>query len=413
MLRPSGVFMGEQFPLNEPGQRRPRALFLTPEPPYPLHGGGAYRSASLLHYLAGKYDVDLVGFREPGSPHPAAALPVGLAHPIGVIELTPHSRSKTARALRNLNRAVRGVAPLNDRFDRYGVQLDRLLDGRAYEVAILEHFWTAGYARVLAKHSRRIVLDLHNLESEFYGSTAKTAGMLAAPFFRRFASAAHRMEKKYLHRFDQLLAPSASDREKIGLVNPRARVVVYPNAIPMKARPQVAKENVVVFAGNLEYAPNKAGVEYFAALVWPRLRRERPELRWEVVGRNGEAVAAALRGVEGAVLVGPVDDAFPRIAKAKVAVVPVFSGSGTRVKIVEAWAAGTPVVSTPFGAAGLDAVPGEQLYVAEGVSDFFTSISNLLDSSDKQRQLAEAGRRFYEQRYTWEAAWRCLSITVL
>ena len=93
---------------------------------------------------------------------------------------------------------------------------------------------------------------------------------------------------------------------------------------------------------------------------------------------------------------------------AKVAVVPLLAGSGTRFKIVEAWAAGTPVISTRLGAEGLPYNPGEHLLICEEPAEFAEAILFLLDAPEARAQLAEAGRRLYESRYTWDVAWKTL-----
>ena len=89
---------------------------LAPEAPYPLAGGGALRTASLLHHLARAYEVDLIVFRQPGAADPTEQLPGGLARRIFVIDLPPNSRGLAARALRNAARVTREVPPLVDRF---------------------------------------------------------------------------------------------------------------------------------------------------------------------------------------------------------------------------------------------------------------------------------------------------------
>src|ERR671912_469891 len=92
--------------------RLPDALLLSPEAPYPPRGGQQMRTASLLHYLAKTYDIDLITFREPGQPDPRSALPQGLIRRITVIDLPVHSKRALARATRNLGRLARGVPPL-------------------------------------------------------------------------------------------------------------------------------------------------------------------------------------------------------------------------------------------------------------------------------------------------------------
>jgi glycosyltransferase involved in cell wall biosynthesis len=107
-------------------------------------------------------------------------------------------------------------------------------------------------------------------------------------------------------------------------------------------------------------------------------------------------------------LIGPVEDAIAEIARAKVAVVPVFAGSGTRFKIIEAWAAGTPVVSTTIGAEGLGAEHERNILIADSSRDMRETIAALLRSDQIRATVGAAGRELYQERFTWESAWRAL-----
>jgi glycosyltransferase involved in cell wall biosynthesis len=103
-----------------------------------------------------------------------------------------------------------------------------------------------------------------------------------------------------------------------------------------------------------------------------------------------------------------VDDAIAELAAAKVCIVPLLSGSGTRFKILEAWAAGRAVVSTTLGAEGLDARPGEHLLIADDPASFANAVIDALETPELRQRLGANGRAFYQQRFTWPAAWRAL-----
>ncbi len=142
---------------------------------------------------------------------------------------------------------------------------------------------------------------------------------------------------------------------------------------------------------------------------WPRIREQRPTVEWRLIGKNPEAVARWTSGDERIRAIGPVEDAVAEIARAKVAVVPLLSGSGTRFKILEAWAAERAVVSTPIGAAGLGAHDQEHLLMAEDAGAFAAAVLLLLDDSGLRTKLGQAGRALYLDRFTWPAAWEQLS----
>jgi len=116
-------------------------LVLAPEAPYPLAGGGALRTASLVHYLARRGAVDLIVFRQPGAPDPGKELPAGLVRKITVIELPAHSRNGAARAARNAGRVARKVPPLVDRFAGFEREVSAAIGGARYDIGVVEHSW--------------------------------------------------------------------------------------------------------------------------------------------------------------------------------------------------------------------------------------------------------------------------------
>jgi polysaccharide biosynthesis protein PslH len=353
---------------------RPSAFFLVPE-------WGQWRSHSLRAYLEQRYRVD-----------------------IGGLELPPHSRSPWARAARNSLRLLRGRPPLFDRYSGFSEQVERQLRGD-YDVAVVEHFWCASYAAVLRPLAKLLVLDLHNIESALARSHAGAVGGAEAIAFQHFADAYETLEREWLPRYDVLLVASEEDRQRVDHPN----VIVYPNALPEWNAPAVAEAPRIVFSGNLEYHPNVAAVEWFHARVWPRLREEFPDLEWRLVGRNPHAVASGIQGDPRIRTTGAIDDALPELAAAQVCVVPLLSGSGTRFKILEAWAAGRAVVSTSIGAEGLGGISGEHLLIADDAAAFQSAVARLLCSPELRRRLGDSGQRLYRESFTWPKAWQALT----
>lgn len=359
---------------------QPAAFFLAPEAPSLHTGGGAVRSASLLEYLRRKYQVDVAGFTLPR-----------------------HSRGALPRIGRNAVRFLRGRPPLFDRYSGFEDQVRRQIRGH-YRIAVIEHFWCAPYAAALRPHADVLVLDLHNVESALANSHAQAVRGLEAAAFRRFAATYERLEREWLPRFDVLLVASEQDRQRVQ--HPHA--IVYPNALCETPAPDVPESNCIVFSGNLEYHPNVAAVRWFHTSIWPRIPERIPRLEWRLVGRNPVAIGHLVRGDDRIRVTGAVDDAIAQLAAAKVCIVPLLSGSGTRFKILEAWAAGRAVVSTTLGAEGLGARAGEHLLIADDPESFANAVIEALETPDLRRRLGANGRALYQQRFTWPAAWRAL-----
>ena len=388
--------------------RKPKALFLSAEAPYPAVGGGPLRSASLLDYLARRYAVHAVVFRHAGDPHPSLAISPGRVERLDVIDLPYHSKRPVERAIRNATRIVRNRPPLVDRFSGYARQISMLLAGEQYETAVIEHFWCAPYLEQVRPHSKSVILDLHNIESVWHRSLAASETVMRAWALRRFATAAVALERMWLPKFDFILATSTTDAELVRRLAPGANVSVYPNALPNTPPPPRLERQAIAFSGNLEYPPNISAVRFFRESIWPALETRWPELMWRIVGKNPDAIRPLVAGHPRIEVTGFVEDAVAVLAECQVAVIPLLAGSGTRVKILEAWAAGTPVVSTRIGAEGLDCVDGTHLLIADEPRRFADSVSTLLASPADRSRIGSSGRRLFDERYTWPAAWRTL-----
>ena len=157
--------------------------------------------------------------------------------------------------------------------------------------------------------------------------------------------------------------------------------------------------------------PTSAPCGFSAREVWPQLRERWPSLVWRLVGKNPEAVSRFISGDPQNRGYRPeVEDAVRELARARVAVVPLLAGSGTRFKILEAWSAGLAVVSTTIGAEGLPARDGENLLLADGGPAFAAAVTRLLEDATLRRELGHAGRQLVEKELTWDSAWEKLNL---
>ena len=372
------------------------------------------RAASILHFLAKHFQVHLVTFREAAENNGGLALQEP-AHTTTMVELPCHSRDWAARVRRNTGRLLRGTLPLTDRFcgAESFRQVERAIGGQHYALAVIEHFWCAPYLKLLRPRTDKIVLDLHNIESVLHARCASSEPWPRNLAHGRFARIAARMEKDSLAEFDVILTPSEPDRRQVLKICPTARVEVVPNTLPETPEPHVPEEHVIAFSGNLEYHPNVTAVRHFRKTVWPLLRRADPELRWLLIGKNEGSVRRWVAGDERIELTGPIDDAIRELARAKVVVVPLLSGSGTRIKVLEAWAAGRAVVSTELGAEGLPAENGINIRLIDEPAAMADTILELLADPDARKRLGRGGREAFEHSGSWPAAWRALQRTAL
>ncbi len=328
-----------------------------------------------------------------------------------VIDLPFHSKHPVARVLRNAARLAGNRPPLLDRFAGFEGPIARLVSGQRYETAFIEQFWCAPYVAQVRPSAKRVILDVYNVESEWHRSMGASGSGLLAWSHARFAQAALDLERCWLPRFDRILATSCHDAKLMQAIAPDAKVTVYPNALPLVVPPPRSDRPEIVFSGNLEYAPNIAAVRFFHREVWPALQSRWPGVKWKILSKNAGSFRDLPERDPSIEITGFVADAVAVIAQSQVAVVPLFAGSGTRIKILEAWAAGTPVVSTTLGAQGLEFATAN-IWSWPMMPKVSPRPCRAVRAARESRRIGAAGRRLYEEQYTWPTVWKALAAVV-
>ena len=374
------------------------AAWVTPFPPDRSGGGGQIREAHLLLGLAGRAAVHLI------CPGPVVDPAVRAA----VTTLTEVEPPETVWQDRHpwLRRAGSAAALVGSRqprevrwFGRYRPVLTAALQGVTADVVLVE---PVGLAPLLPPSRQgRWVLTFHNLPSRMAAQEAAVQGSPARrTVLRRDAAIAAAFERRAAAAFDAVVTCTAADAAALG--DP-ATVLVVPNGVDLgrfRPRPQVAEPRIV-FTGALYTAPNIDGSQWFCREVLPRIRRELPEARVDVVGARPTRQVRALDGLPGVSVHADVTDVGPFLEAARVAVVPLRIGSGSRLKALEALAAGRAVVGTTIGLEGLDLRSGHDVLVADDAAGFAAATVRVLGDGALAASLAEAGRATVEARFDW------------
>ena len=157
----------------------------------------------------------------------------------------------------------------------------------------------------------------------------------------------------------------------------------------------------MVFTGAMDWFPNVDSINFFVKEVFPKIKKSVPRAQLRVVGRHpSESLMRRLAG-DGIHFTGTVDDVRPHLAQARLVIVPLRIGGGTRLKILEAWAMGKAVLSTSIGAEGLPAVDGENIAIADTPETLAERAVALLDDAKVVARLGAAGRYIAEERFAW------------
>jgi glycosyltransferase involved in cell wall biosynthesis len=210
-------------------------------------------------------------------------------------------------------------------------------------------------------------------------------------------------------RFDRVTVVSEADRAALeqaaGGCLPATVIPIAVDTREVRPVPRTAEARHVLSIATMFYPPNVEGTAWFAAQVFPRVRRVLPDREFYVVGsRPPQQITRFGTPGSGIVVTGYVADLEPWLRRAAVLVVPLHVGSGMRVKILEAFARGIPVVSTPIGVEGIRAQPGVHVLIAGDADGFARAVLRVLRDPRERRQLAEAGRALVEAQYDWRFA---------
>jgi sugar transferase (PEP-CTERM/EpsH1 system associated) len=377
-----------------------KILFLTAEPPWPLDQGDKLRNHHLLKALAAEHEVTLATFCLPGEengPWREALAP--LCHAVHTVSLS--RRQMVLNVLRLPHLPVTMAARASARMVRLLRQLTR---EQKFDVAYACQLKTAGYL----KHCRatRRVADLTDAVSLYRRRMLCFARSWPAKAFG--AIEAQRLafwEKQVAQLADLTLVVSPVDAAVLKEAAPGACVAVLPNGVDLDHfRPLPDPQTpVLLFYGHLRYPPNADGIVWFCHEIFPLVREAVPEAELWIAGKEPPPEVAALAALPGVTLTGYVPDLRPYLAQAAVVVVPLRFGAGTRLKILEAFAAGRPVVSTPLGCEGLEVQPGVHLEVAKDAEALAKATVDLLLDAPRRVHIAANARALVEKKYSWEA----------
>ena len=359
--------------------------------------GGKVRATGLGRALSQFAEVDAVGFRVPGDLEPLQTAPPLAAYR----QLHPVRMERgAARAVHFAAELWRGSSLRSARFRSaaYQRRVAALVStGRYTAVQVEELSMLRNLPPLLPVP---IVYSAHNVESELSDQLLRIRGGLApslAPVERRRAA---EEERRALATARLCLAVSDDDRRVLKtLTAPHACPIhVVPNGVddgvaPAPAgRSATAGPHEAVFIACFAWRPNADGAYWFLSQVLPFLRRdERISVRFVGSGLDGALAAAIERA--GCRAAADVPDPLPYLHAARAAIVPLLSGGGTRLKIVEAWAAGVPVVSTRVGAAGLNCVDGEDAMIACDPQSFAGALRRVLLDDALHAHLRDNGLR--------------------
>ncbi|HKY20057.1 MAG TPA: glycosyltransferase [Vicinamibacterales bacterium] len=371
---------------------------------HPTTKGGQIRTLEMLRRLHARHDVHYVGFEDRSQPEGLARSREYCSHAYPIRHDVPSRRS-----LKFLGQLVAGLwSDLPVSIQRYrstemSELITRLRRTEAFDAVVCDFLTPA----VNMADLRRAVLFQHNVESVIWERSADQASGPAARWYLSLQARRMRAFEAHICRaVGHIVAVSTSDatqmRERFGVadVSEISTGVDVEYFAPREPAKPVAD---LIFVGSMDWLPNIDAMRFFTRQVLPLIRQLRPECSLAIVGRRPDAETLELAHHDPKILVtGTVPDVRPFLWGSKVSIVPLRIGGGTRLKIYEAMAARTPVVSTSIGAEGLALSSPEHFHVADTAEAFAERCVALLDDETERRRTAVAAWNFVSSRYSWE-----------
>ncbi len=397
-----------------------KVLYLTTEFPWPATSGGTVRSSSQLRTLAAVPDVsDIVVLSVSETPVAADRL-AALAAAVPKARVLPpvfhpvHLFDHPAYVPKVLALRALGIPYLAGKWDSRALRraVAAQLSAADIDVVYLDHLGMARYLPDLAQYrpKLRVVLEQHNVESDFFRKFADAQSGLRRIVAVIESRCAERFEREAMRSVDAVVAISRDDAERFrDMAGVSAQVVPVVTSFSRRERLHPEKPQFC-YVGNLRWRPNREGLDWFCREVWPLLRQRLPDATFEIAGiglhrdPQGKPIVPEAWSVDGVETVGFLEDLEPLYERSIAILAPVMGGSGVRIKLLESFGAGMPVVTTPDGAAGLPLAHDEQLLIASDPATFAEQAERLARSKALRSRLSRAAFDFLEAEHSRQAA---------
>lgn len=387
-------------------------LMLTPALPYPAHQGGALRNYGLIYGLqkAG-HEITLLSFAS----EPNASIPKPLSDLCRrVVTVTMPTRSSSRRLL-DLALSSEPDLALRLASAAYRQNLVTILQSQPFDLIQFEGLEMAGYLPIVRQHQpqARLCYDAHNAEYRLQHVIYTVDRRIPS----RWPSAAYsliqarriaRFERAICQQVDCVLAVSEEDAAALRPFRHSSDVAVIPNGIFTESYDGHHERldlgpHVLTFTGKMDYRPNVDAMLWFTAEILPLVHEQVPDARLYIVGQKPHPQLESLRDNDHIALTGWVNDVTPFLHATDVYIAPLRMGSGTRLKILEAMAAGCAIVTTSLGAAGLPAEARQTMRIADSAQEIAKQIIALLNDPQQRDALGQAACRLVKTDYDWTA----------
>jgi glycosyltransferase involved in cell wall biosynthesis len=391
-------------------EKKPNLVFVATRVPYPAVTGHYLRTLNILRGLADHFSVHLFAFRDKNrSPAEHALADRALEQ----VCSTVHTEAVGAevsrlRLLADIVSSLLTFRPFTAAKYRSRTMRRAIHDALASRDVIFVHADSLPSGQYLDGLAQPKLITNHNVEYQRLRShAAQQRQAMYRVALRIQAWLTRRYEKKLLSSIGNCVAVSETDRTELSRLSPGARFFVVRNGADTSSPPLPPADtpaHVALWVGGMDDPFNREGVLHFALHILPKVRHALPGFRWCVVGRDPPEALRLLANApsSGVELGGFVPDLRGAYERSAIVVVPLISGGGTKLKVLEAMAMGRAVVTTPVGAEGIGARAGIEMEIAASDEEFAEKVCSLLRDPERRNRMAAAARSLAERDFGWD-----------
>ena len=370
---------------------------------HPTTNGGQIRTLEMMRMMKRRHEIHYVAFEDPTQPEGVARSVEYSRRSYPIRHHVPDKASLafTAQVLKGL------LSPVPAAIYRYESKemqrtIDRLIRSEGFDRVVCDFLIPS----INVARMDRAVLFQHNVESIIWQRRAELGRNGPSRLFLQLqAERMFRYEDRVCREAGHVIAVSPIDATLMRNLFGVTRLSAIPTGVDVDYFAPPATQRAVtdlVFVGSMDWFPNVDGVLYFVREVLPLVRRKRPECSLAIVGRTPPPEIIDLSSDPNILITGTVPDVRPFLWGAHVSIVPLRIGGGTRLKIYESMAAGTPAVSTTIGAEGLEISPPDNIRIADSAEDFAAQCLELLEDSTARAKIAEGAAEFVRLNFSWD-----------
>lgn len=383
-----------------------KILQLTNKIPYPPSDGGAIAVLSLAVGLADLGNqVTNLSMKTLKHSFDIKEIPSEFSNKIEFLSVDVPAKISKLGLLQNYLLSNKPYTATRFISEDYSLKLIELLDHNTYDIIQLEGLYLSPYISLIRRHSKApIVMRAHNVEHEIWERVKEnTSNKIKKVYLKNLNKKLKEFELSFLDDYDLLLPITERDGLRFKELNYKNKIYTLVTGID-SSRYTFDKEKTeypsLFHLGSLDWEPNIEGLKWFLQSVWPSVLKQVPTAKFYIAGRNAsESTIKFLKSFKNVFYDGEVEDANKYINSKAIMLVPLLSGSGMRIKIIEGMALSKAIVSTKVGVEGIHAVDNKDLMIAANEQEFIDKVILLLNNEELYQQISSNARDFISREF--------------